>query len=318
MGFRPGPAQTGASADLWSPASHGRAYPALAPCLTTQVQRAAALPKVLGWPVRRTLSLLPLAGDADATLGTRSEGARRFQTATAQRIRKTHRESTGDDAMSSETFLTLATLRTEAAVFAGSLHERPVAELFGTTDGKALGTWIESSFSEFLADRYAFDAGSAARGIDFPELNVDLKATFLSQPQSSCPFRDASQKVFGLGYHLLVFVYEKTDVDATRTARIDVRHLVFIERERTADHQTTAGILGILKRGGNIDDLAAFLEERNLPLDEIGRRSLAERILANPPRKGYITVSNALQWRLQYGHAIRNAGEVAGVHDLLS
>ncbi len=220
--------------------------------------------------------------------------------------------------MSSETPLTLAALRTEAAVFAGSLQERPVAELFGTTDGKALGTWIESSFNEFLADRYAFDAGSAARGIDFPELNVDLKATFLSQPQSSCPFRDASQKVFGLGYHLLVFVYEKTDVDETRTARIDVRHLVFIERERTADHQTTAGILGILERGGNIDDLAAFLEERNLPLDEIGRRSLAERILANPPRQGYITVSNALQWRLQYGHAIRNAGEVAGVHDLLS
>ena len=72
-----------------------------------------------------------------------------------------------------------------------------------------------------------------------------------------------------------------------------------------------------LELNGNADDLAAFLEERNLPLDDIGRRSLAERILARPPRQGYITVSNALQWRLQYGHAIRNAGEVAGVHDLL-
>ena len=219
--------------------------------------------------------------------------------------------------MSSVGPLTVASLRAEAAAFAESLHQRPVAELFGTTDGKALGTWIESSFSEFFADRYAFDAGSAARGIDFPELNVDLKATFLSQPQSSCPFRDASQKVFGLGYHLLVFVYEKTDDNETRTARIDVRHLVFIDRERTGDYQTTAGIRGILERDGNVDDLAAFLEERNLPLDDIGRRSLAERILAHPPRQGYITVSNALQWRLQYGHAIRNAGEVGGVHDLL-
>ena len=219
--------------------------------------------------------------------------------------------------MSSPTPLTVGTLRTEAAAFAESLHQRPVAELFGTTDGKALGTWIESSFNDFLTNRCTFDPGSAARGIDFPELNVDLKATFLSQPQSSCPFRDASQKVFGLGYHLLVFVYEKTDVNETRTARIDVRHLVFIERERTADYQTTAGVRGILERNGNADDLAAFLEERNLPLDDIGRRSLAERILARPPRQGYITVSNALQWRLQYGHAIRNAGEVAGVHDLL-
>ena len=219
--------------------------------------------------------------------------------------------------MSPNAPLTVAALRAEASAFAESLHQQPVAELFGTTDGKALGTWIESSFNEFLTDRYAFDTGSAARGIDFPELNVDLKATFLSQPQSSCPFRDASQKVFGLGYHLLVFVYEKTDDNETRTARIDVRHLVFIDRERTGDYQTTAGIRGILERDGNVDDLAAFLEERNLPLDDIGRRSLAERILARPPRQGYITVSNALQWRLQYGHAIRNAGEVGGVHDLL-
>lgn len=219
--------------------------------------------------------------------------------------------------MSSVEPLTVGTLRTEAAAFAESLNQRPVAELFGTTDGKALGTWIESSFNEFLAESYAFEAGSAARGIDFPDLNVDLKATFLSQPQSSCPFRDASQKVFGLGYHLLVFVYEKTDINQTRTARIDVRHVVFVESERTADYQTTAGIRGILEREGNLEDLAAFLEERNLPLDDIGRRSLAERILARPPQQGYITVSNALQWRLQYGHAIRNAGEVAGVHDLL-
>lgn len=219
--------------------------------------------------------------------------------------------------MSPNALLTLAALRAQAAAFAESLHQRPVAELFGTTDGKALGTWIESSFNEFLAESYAFEAGSAARGIDFPDLNVDLKATFLSQPQSSCPFRDASQKVFGLGYHLLVFVYEKTDVNQTRTARIDVRHVVFVESERTADYQTTAGIRGILERKGNLEDLAAFLEERNLPLDDIGRRSLAERILAGPPQQGYITVSNALQWRLQYGHAIRNAGEVAGVHDLL-
>ena len=219
--------------------------------------------------------------------------------------------------MNSMVPLTVAALRGEAAAFAKSLHQRPAPELFGTTDGKALGTWIESSFNDFLTDRYTFDPGSAARGIDFPDLDVDLKATFLSQPQSSCPFRDASQKVFGLGYHLLVFVYEKTDVDETRTARIDVRHLVFIERECTADFQTTKGIRGILERKGNLEDLAAFLEERNLPLDEIGRRSLAERVLARPPQQGYITVSNALQWRLQYGHALRNAGEVAGVYDLL-
>ena len=96
--------------------------------------------------------------------------------------------------------LDLNGLKAAAAEFAESLRGTPIPELFGTTDGKALGTWVEASFNEFLAERFAYGPGNAARGIDFPELEVDLKATFVRQPQSSCPFRDASQKIFGLGY----------------------------------------------------------------------------------------------------------------------
>ncbi|MXW41752.1 MAG: restriction endonuclease [Acidimicrobiia bacterium] len=214
--------------------------------------------------------------------------------------------------------LNLDGLKATAIEFANSLRCIPIIELFGTTDGKALGTWIEDSFNKFLAKRYAYEPGNAAHGIDFPELKVDLKATFLRQPQSSCPFRDASQKIFGLGYGLLVFVYEKTDTHETQSAAIDVRHALFIDRSRTSDYQTTKGILEILNRGGNVDDLVAFMEDRNLPLDEIGRTALAERVLSEPPKQGYITISNALQWRLQYGHAITNAGGVDGVQDLIS
>ena len=214
--------------------------------------------------------------------------------------------------------LDLNGLKAAAAEFAESLRGTPIPELFGTTDGKALGTWVEASFNEFLAERYAYGPGNAARGIDFPELEVDLKATFIKQPQSSCPFRDASQKIFGLGYDLFVFVYEKTDTHETQSAAIDVRHALFIDRSRTGDYQTTRGILEILDRGGNVDDLVAFIEDRNLPLDEIGRMALAERVLSDPPTQGYITISNALQWRLQYGHAITNAGGVDGVQDLVS
>lgn len=74
-----------------------------------------------------------------------------------------------------------------------------------------------------------------------------------------------------------------------------------------------------MKYGANIDDIDAFLQERNLPLDEIGRRQLAERILQNPPEQGVLTISNALQWRLQYGRAIRIANETAtiGVENLI-
>ena len=204
--------------------------------------------------------------------------------------------------------LDLDGLKAAAAEFAESLRGRPIPELFGATDGKALGTWIETSFNEFIAERYSYDPGNPARGIDFPELKVDLKATFVKQPQSSCPFRDASQKVFGLGYDLLVFVYEKTDTHEAQSAAIDVRHALFIDRSRTGDYQTTRGIREILDRGGNAEDLVAFMEDRNLPLDEVGRTDLAERVLSGPPEQGYVTISNALQWRLQYGHAIANAG----------
>lgn len=42
-------------------------------------------------------------------------------------------------------------------------------------------------------------------------------------------------------------------------------------------------------RKGNKDDIIAYLEECNLPLDEIGRNLLAERILKFPPQLGYLT-----------------------------
>ncbi|WP_295389457.1 hypothetical protein [uncultured Thiodictyon sp.] len=135
----------------------------------------------------------------------------------------------------------------------------------------------------------------------------------MKQPQSSCPFRSASQKVFGLGYHLLVFLYDKTDDHKNKTGRLNMQHTIFVEKERTADFQTTKGLLDILAREGNKDDVVAFIIERNLPVDEIGAVELADRILERPPNQGYLTISNALQWRLQYARVIQNAGAVSGI-----
>ncbi len=59
-----------------------------------------------------------------------------------------------------------------------------------------------------------------------------------------------------------------------------------------------------------------YLNDRNLPVDEIEARRIAQDVLKSPPRQGYLTISNALQWRLQYGHAINKAGEVDGVERL--
>ena len=56
-----------------------------------------------------------------------------------------------------------------------------------------------------------------------------------------------------------------------------------------------------------IEDLDALLEDKNIPLDEISRRQLAERLVDDVPQQGVLTISNALQWRLQYKRAIATA-----------
>jgi hypothetical protein len=145
---------------------------------------------------------------------------------------------------------------------------------------------------------------------------VDIKVTSIRQPQSSCPFKSARQKIYGLGYSLLIFVYAKSDDEKSRTARLEILHTIFVEKERTADFQTTSGLLVLLKNKANRDDLLAFFEERMLPLDQNSAEILADEVLSNPPLVGSLTISNALQWRLQYSRVIEQAGRVTGIHRL--
>jgi hypothetical protein len=216
--------------------------------------------------------------------------------------------------------LTLELLKTTANEYAKLLDATPIPELYGVTDGKKVGTHVEAGFNAHINLHFSNEQGNAAKGIDFPQLDVDLKVTSIKQPQSSSPFRDATQKVYGLGYHLLVFVYEKLDDHDLKAARLDFKHVVFIDQSITSDFQTTSGLIKIIDNDGNVDDVDAFLFERNLPLDEIGRRTLAERILTERPTVGCLTISNALQWRLQYGRAVQlaSAAETEGVEDLLA
>lgn len=213
--------------------------------------------------------------------------------------------------------LTVTDIKLEARDFLRSLSQRGIDSLFGVTDGKAVGTFVEQEFHTHLERGYHYVVGSSASGIDFPELGVDLKVTSARQPQSSCPYRSAEQKVYGLGYNLMVFVYEKRDDAESELAYLKFVNAVFVEAWRTADYQTTSGIINILNNGANLDDIDALLQERNLPVDDVGRRMLAERIVADPPLQGYVTISNALQWRLQYTRTISIAGQVKGVVSLL-
>ena len=209
--------------------------------------------------------------------------------------------------------LSVERLIAEASAFAVSESNHQEPELYGVTDGKAIGTYLEHKFQSLLHTRYNYEEGCSAQGIDFPKLNVDIKVTSIKQPQSSCPFKSAHQKVRGLGYSLLVFIYDKTDNHKFRKANLQILHTLFIDASCTADYQTTKGIQEILERDGNIDDLVAFISDRNLPIDDIGATHLAEDILNDPPGLGYLTISNALQWRLQYRRVMELAGTIDGI-----
>ncbi|MFT5122426.1 MAG: hypothetical protein ACI9TH_000032 [Kiritimatiellia bacterium] len=212
--------------------------------------------------------------------------------------------------------LTIELLKEEAGAFAERESKHDAPELYGVTDGKRIGTYLEHKLWAHLDTKYTYKEGSSAGGLDFPGLKVDLKITSLKQPQSSCPFRSARQKIYGLGYGLLIFVYDKSDNDEANTGRLTIEQTVFVEAARTADFQTTSGLRMILDNQGNLDDIMAYFADRNLPLDEIQSRILAEEVLKHPPEIGYLTISNALQWRLQYSRVIQQAGAVEGVDDL--
>jgi hypothetical protein len=209
--------------------------------------------------------------------------------------------------------LTHHLLQKEAKIFSEMESQHNESSLYGVTDGKAVGMYLEHKFQAFLHKKYKYIEGNSARGIDFPKLMVDMKVTSIRQPQSSCPFKSAKQKIYGLGYSLLIFVYEKKDNELNKTSKLNIKHAVYVDSSRTADFQTTSGILKIIENEGNRDDLIAFFSERMLPVDDIEAIRIADNLLLKKPIQGYLTISNALQWRLQYSRVINKAGDVVGI-----
>lgn len=211
--------------------------------------------------------------------------------------------------------LTIKKLIEEAHNFCVAESKHKNKELYGVTDGKAVGTHIEHKFKKHLDDKYKLTIGSSASGIDLPsdDIQTDIKVTSIKQPQSSCPFKDAKQKIFGLGYNLLVFVYDKTDDPKTKTANLNFVSCSFIARERTADYTTTYRLREMVKDKANETDIIAYLQDKNIPADEIALSLLAKQILSSPPEQGYLTISNALQWRLQYQRIVDLSENVKGI-----
>jgi len=216
--------------------------------------------------------------------------------------------------------LTITRLKKAAREFCQTESKHKNKDLFGVTDGKAIGTYIEHKFQAHLEKHYTYEKGSSAKGIDLPGKSIytDIKVTSIRQPQSSCPFRDAKQKIFGLGYNLLVFVYDKTDDNRNKKAVLDFVSCSFLEKERTADYTTTFRLREMIKDGANQEDIEAYLNDRNIPADDLTLKLIAKRILQDTPKQGYLTISNALQWRLQYGRIVKLTETIDGISKLIN
>lgn len=73
----------------------------------------------------------------------------------------------------------------------------------------------------------------------------------------------------------------------------------------------------MIKDGAIKEDLIAYLFDKNIPADEITLDKIAESILQNTPEQGYLTISNALQWRLQYARVISLTENICGISKLI-
>ncbi len=202
-------------------------------------------------------------------------------------------------------------MKEEAKEFGKIMSSENHETLIGVNDGKKIGTYIEHRFQEYVSKKYEIKVGNSARGIDLPSVETDIKATSIIKPQSSCPFQNARQKIFGLGYNLIVFVYEKTDT--TTSCTLDFKYCTFVEAARTADYTTTKRLREMLDDGANEEDIIGYLTDRNLPGDDIVYSDLTDEILSHKPEQGYLTISNAIQWRLAYSRVIKLNNTVSGV-----
>ncbi|MCI5587159.1 MAG: restriction endonuclease [Lachnospiraceae bacterium] len=204
-------------------------------------------------------------------------------------------------------------LQHEAKIFCEFMKNENHTSLIGVTDGKAVGTYVEHRFQKYISGKYEIEIGSSAKGIDLPgaSIETDIKVTSIVQPQSNCPFKNARQKIFGLGYNLLVFVYDKKDTATTCT--LDFRYCTFIDKSRTADYTITKRLREMMDDGANKEDIVGFLVDKNVPGDDIVYSNLADEIMSHKPEQGYLTISNALQWRLQYARVIALDNTVNGV-----
>jgi hypothetical protein len=190
--------------------------------------------------------------------------------------------------------------------FCADISQRHIVELFQVTDGKRIGTYIERECRAYLEERTGLSIGGlAALGKDLPLFNIDIKTTSFVRPQSSSPYRSIDEKIFGLPYNILLFIYRKEDL--VGYAQLEILRCCYIPQEYTGDYHTTRLARELreryLRKEIGVDEFIQRLETK-LGIAEAEDLNITpgtvQRIIDHPPAPGALTVSFALQWRLHY------------------
>lgn len=92
-------------------------------------------------------------------------------------------------------------------------------------------------------------------------------------------------------------------------------HVAFIDKVRTADYTITTRLIQMIQDGALKDDIIGFLSDKGLPGDEIIYDQLADEILNTDIKQGFLTISNALQWRLNYHRILKLNNSIVGVNN---
>ncbi len=76
----------------------------------------------------------------------------------------------------------------------------------------------------------------------------------------------------------MVFVYDKIDNTKSETTTLNFVSCSFVSEERTADYTTTFRLREMIKDGANEEDIVSYLNDKNIPADEITLSNIAKQI----------------------------------------
>lgn len=209
---------------------------------------------------------------------------------------------------------------------------------------KTRATLVGEKFKAFISEKIDFIInGSSASGIDLPIFNTDIKCTSINLPQSSSPYKSIEEKLFGLDYNILLFIYSIND------NKFKFEHCVYIPKNMTGCKNATKLLKKLTQENLNkriTKDIAIkalkgwfftinnkssksttdfikkfinnkltvekFIKEVETwiiiePLNLKPNWDLIwEKSIKTPPLDGMINYSFALQWRLQYSEFTNN------------